>query len=196
MRRPPLLPTLLVALAVPTMIALGIWQLQRAEWKAGLLGRLAANATAPVIDRPAELGRNREALSFRRVRTTCREVRPWQPSAARDVHGRAGYRQQVWCHEGRGEPLLVSIGVAANPTLKVLPPAGASFIGPLVPRAGGAPGGAPFVLIAETPVPPLVAEAPPSSATIPDNHRAYAVQWFLFALVLAVIYGLYLRRRS
>lgn len=196
MRRLPLLPTLLVAVAVPTMIGLGVWQLQRAEWKAELLARLAANATAPAIDRPADLGGNRDELSFRRVRTICREVRPWQPSAARGVDGRAGYRQQIWCHEGQGEPLLISIGVAANPTLQVRPPAGTVFTGPLVPRGGRPPEGPPFVLIAETPLAPLVAEAPPTLATIPNNHRAYAVQWFLFALVLSAIYGVYLRQRG
>ena len=196
MRRLPLLPTAIVALAVPTLVMLGVWQLQRAEWKEGLLERLAANAQAPVIAKPADLMSRREELSFRRVRTRCREIRPWSPSAARSVDGRAGYRQQIWCHEGQGEPLLVSIGVAANPALKVMPASGAVFTGPLVPRTGRPPEDPPFVLIAEAPVAPLAAEAPPTLAGIPNNHRAYAVQWFLFAAILVVIYGLWLRQRG
>jgi surfeit locus 1 family protein len=31
---------------------------------------------------------------------------------------------------------------------------------------------------------------------VPNNHLAYAVQWFLFAGVAAVIYALALRRRT
>ena len=38
-RRIPLLPTLAVAAAVLVMIWLGVWQLQRANWKAELLDR-------------------------------------------------------------------------------------------------------------------------------------------------------------
>ena len=195
MKRLPLLPTLIVALAVPMMIALGVWQLQRAEWKEGLLARLEANTRAPVIDRPVDLAANREALSFRRVRTICREVRPWEPSAGRSIDGRAGYRQQIWCGEGAGDPLLVSVGVTANPAQRPMPSAGAAFIGPLVPRDGHPAGEPAFVLIAETPVAPLAAEAPPTLESIPNNHRGYAVQWFLFAVVLLGIYGIYLRQR-
>ena len=195
MNRPPFLPTAIVALAVPALAMLGVWQLERAEWKAGLLERLAANAQAPAIGKPADLMSRRDEFSFRRVRTTCREVRPWSPSAARSVDGRAGYRQQIWCHEGQGEPLLVSLGVAANPALKVMPAPGATFTGPLVPRSPRSPEDPPFVLIAEAPVAPLAAEAPPTLDGIPNNHRAYAVQWFLFAAILAVIYVVWLRQR-
>ena len=38
-RRVPVVPTLVVAAAVATMIALGVWQLRRAEWKADLIAR-------------------------------------------------------------------------------------------------------------------------------------------------------------
>jgi surfeit locus 1 family protein len=41
----------------------------------------------------------------------------------------------------------------------------------------------------------LVASAPPSPATIPNNHLNYAVQWFLFAGIAALIYFLALRQR-
>lgn len=195
MKRLPLLPTLIVAIAVPIMIALGVWQLQRADWKEGLLARLEANTRAPLIDRPTYLAADRDRLSFRRVRTICREVRPWEPSAGRSVDGRAGYRQQVWCGEGAGDPLLVSVGVTANPAQRPMPPAGTAFTGPLVPRDGRPAREPTFVLIAETPVAPLAAEAPPTLDSIPNNHRGYAVQWFLFAAVLTGIYFIYLRQR-
>jgi cytochrome oxidase assembly protein ShyY1 len=41
----------------------------------------------------------------------------------------------------------------------------------------------------------LAPSAPPALETIPNNHRSYAVQWFLFALLAAAIYGLAVRKR-
>ena len=41
----------------------------------------------------------------------------------------------------------------------------------------------------------LEPSAPPSLDSIPNNHRAYAVQWFLFAGIALVIYFIALRRR-
>ena len=51
------------------------------------------------------------------------------------------------------------------------------------------------MLVAETPAPGLEASAPPSPDEVPNNHLAYAVQWFLFAGIAALIYGIALRRR-
>ncbi|MDB5686282.1 MAG: surfeit locus 1 family protein, partial [Rhizorhabdus sp.] len=41
----------------------------------------------------------------------------------------------------------------------------------------------------------LEPSVPPSIADIPNNHRGYAVQWFIFALTAAIIYAIALRRR-
>lgn len=196
MRRLPILPTLIVIIAVPIMLGFGIWQLNRAEWKEALLDRLAANATAPLIAKPASFEGRVDELSFRRVRTVCQEIRPWLPSAARAATGGTGYRQAIWCSEGRGDPVLVSLGVATDPSMPVTVPAGSTFVGPLVPRDARAPGDPSFLLVAEMPVPPLAKEAPPTVDSVPNNHLAYAVQWFLFAATLLVIYVIYLRRRG
>ncbi len=37
--------------------------------------------------------------------------------------------------------------------------------------------------------------APPSLDSISNNHRSYAIQWFMFAGIAALIYGLALRLR-
>ncbi len=50
-------------------------------------------------------------------------------------------------------------------------------------------------LVAATAPPGLEPSAPPSIEQIPNNHRSYAVQWFLFAFIALVIYGLALRTR-
>ena len=51
-RRLPLLPTLVVGIAVAIMIALGIWQLQRAGEKEQLLARYRAAEGQPPISFP------------------------------------------------------------------------------------------------------------------------------------------------
>ena len=55
-RRVPVIPTLLVAAAVAAMIALGVWQLQRLEWKEGLIARYtqaqAMNSDVPFREKP------------------------------------------------------------------------------------------------------------------------------------------------
>jgi cytochrome oxidase assembly protein ShyY1 len=50
-------------------------------------------------------------------------------------------------------------------------------------------------LVAATAPPGLQPSSPPSLETIPNNHRSYAVQWFLFALIALVIYALAVRKR-
>ena len=51
-RRLPIIPTIIVLAAVVTMIGLGIWQLQRARWKYGLIARYAAAEKMPPIGWP------------------------------------------------------------------------------------------------------------------------------------------------
>ena len=50
-------------------------------------------------------------------------------------------------------------------------------------------------LVAASAPPGLEPVAPPSLDSVPNNHRFYAIQWFAFALIAAIIYGLALRLR-
>jgi surfeit locus 1 family protein len=52
------------------------------------------------------------------------------------------------------------------------------------------------MLVSDRPAPGLTANAPPDPASVPNNHLAYAVQWFLFAAVAVVVYVVALRRRG
>ncbi|WP_217429849.1 SURF1 family protein, partial [Sphingomonas bacterium] len=70
MRRVPVLPTLVVGLAVAAMIALGLWQLLiRLPEKEAQLAQLAANPTRPPIAFPVAPD---DRLLFRRSAATCR----------------------------------------------------------------------------------------------------------------------------
>lgn len=50
-----LVPALMTALALPILLGLGTWQLQRKTWKEGLIARLVARAHAPPVDLAAAL---------------------------------------------------------------------------------------------------------------------------------------------
>jgi surfeit locus 1 family protein len=51
----------------------------------------------------------------------------------------------------------------------------------------------PYVMIAAPPLASLSQSRIPTTEDIPDNHMAYAVQWFGFAATLAIIYLVYVR---
>ena len=71
-----------------------------------------------------------------------------------------------------------------------------SIEGIVAGRTGSVEPEGPIILTAAQPLAPLTtASAPPSVDEIPDNHLAYAGQWFFFAGLAALIYILALRRR-
>jgi len=53
-----------------------------------------------------------------------------------------------------------------------------------------------FRIVANPPLAGLEANARPDPGDLPNNHLAYAVQWFFFAATALVIYVLALRRRG
>ena len=65
--RPTFWPTLFTIPALAVLVALGIWQLQRLEWKDALIAERQARGAAPAIALPAEID-DPEALTFVRVR--------------------------------------------------------------------------------------------------------------------------------
>ena len=98
----------------------------------------------------------------------------------------------VDCATGaEGPGMSVEVGWSKNPNAKVQLGAAGLVSGVIAPdrqdaHAAGR-GGAP---------PGLEPSAPPSpTAASPNNHRCYAVQWFAFAAIALVIYGLALRKR-
>ncbi|HMG48093.1 MAG TPA: SURF1 family protein [Allosphingosinicella sp.] len=197
MRRLPLVPTLVVALAAAAMIALGIWQLQRARWKEALLAQYAVAAAMPAVDLDPLLdGRGPlPPLSFRRALVTCRaddvapEVRAGRSAA--DVPGQAYY---VPCRPdaaGLAGRIRVNAGWASRPdAVRRL-----SLDGLIAGRLGAVGEDGPVTLTAATAAPPLAPSRAPSLETIPNNHRFYALQWFFFAAAALVIYVLALRGR-
>ena len=200
MRRLPILPTLIVAAAVATMIALGIWQLRRAEWKERMLDQFAAAARLPALDLDPLLARGRggadlRPLAFRRVLVTCRAVNA-EPDlrGGRSTAGAGGYSYFIPCRpgaEGLGGRLVVNAGWSAMPNGDRL----LSLNGLVAGRLGMVEEGEPIILTSATAAPPLAPSAPPRIEDIPDNHFFYALQWFFFAAAALLIYALALRGR-
>lgn len=201
MKRLPLVPTLIVGLAVAAMIALGIWQLDRARAKAGLLAQLSANQSLPPIAFPRFA--QGDSLLFRRASAFCLEVTDWRTRAGRDAAGQSGWRVIARCRTGaEGPGFTVQMGIAPGPDARPAWRGGkvSGFIShaptdaPVIARMFGA--GAPeLMLVASMPAPGLRANAPADLSAVPNNHLAYAVQWFIFAAIAVVIYLVALRRR-
>lgn len=197
MKRLPILATLIVAAAIAVMIGLGVWQLQRAEWKERMLADLAAAPSRPAIDLDPSLGAGDPPadLAFRRALVSCtaRDAAPVL-RAGRTLDGVSGFSLFVPCRpgaDGWAGRIEVNAGwtrQADYRTPVTLAGITAGVIGTVEPDG-------PIILTAATPAPGLAASAAPTIADIPNNHLMYAFQWFFFAATAALIYVLALRRR-
>ena len=202
-RRLPLLPTFMVLIAVAIMVGLGAWQLQRRGEKEAAIAMLRANPTRPAVMFP-RFGPVPPELMFRQSSVHCLRVVGWRQEAGRSADGTSGFRHIAECATGaEGPGALVNIGIADR--IDVKPSwTGGQVMGwiseepdhrSVLARIGGKPVPLRPMLIARAPAPGLRAAAPPQAADVPNNHLAYAVQWFLFAGVALIIYLLAVRRR-
>jgi cytochrome oxidase assembly protein ShyY1 len=199
----PLIPTLLVAVAVAVMIGLGVWQLQRKADKEALIALYQRNMAMSSLVTYPELPPVPDAMLYRKSSVVCLEPVRWDPRSGSDRNGRSGIRMIADCRTGaEGPGVLVDVGIGDDFT----PPKwkGGTVQGTIVPgpeqptvieRMTGMAMPARAMLIADAPVEGLRPSAVPSADDTPNNHLAYAVQWFLFAAAALVIYILAVRRR-
>ena len=178
------------------MVALGIWQLARAEEKGAALARYDANLAAPplTVREPVDLG----ADLFRRAEATC------SPGATRlQGAGRFGFRLLAECKVlAGGQRLLVQLGTTRDiqaggkwnggrvSGYLTEAPDSRSVFRQAFDRRPALP-----MIVADPPLAGLAPSPGPSIAEVPNNHRSYAVQWFSFAGLALLIYGLALRAR-
>lgn len=185
-RRLPVFPTLLVLAAVGVMIALGVWQLQRAAWKEALLVRYDT-AIKVSADVPFPYAASaREAVLYHHSSVNCLRVLTRNAIAGRNDKGEAGIAQTALCETPDGQA-EVGLGWSRDPAMQ-------EWGGGLV-RGIIAPAGENVRLIITPPQLGLVQLAQPDPRDIPNNHRGYAMQWFFFAAAALVIYVLALRRK-
>ena len=187
--RIPIVPTVLVLAAAAVMVALGVWQLGRADEKEALIARYeAALADGEPQPFPGEAGgAANEADLFHPTSFQCLRVLGREAIAGRSESGRAGFAQIARCETARG-PADVKLGWSDRPAF---PPYAGGPVAGLI-----APGGADGARVQA--IPPLAGLTPlamPDPADLPNNHLAYAGQWFFFALTALIIYALAVRRR-
>ena len=206
MQRWPLIPTILVALAVMTMLGFGIWQLQRRSENERLLRQVSANISKPAIVYPA-LGPVNATTLHRISSVNCLRVSRWIEDSGSDNAGKTGTRYLAECVTGaEGPGALIVAGISGRPNEKVswnggqvegvisTEPDRQSMIAKLfgqnlILRP---------MLVSREGLGGLRAAEPPSLSKIRSkiaNNGSYAIQWFLFAAAAGVIYGLALRKK-
>jgi surfeit locus 1 family protein len=117
--RPTLWPTVFTIPAVLIMIGLSIWQVERLQWKEGLIADRQARIAAAPIDLPAP-GSNPADVEYRRVHLTGHFLHDHEMYlAARSLNSNIGYHVITPLVLSSGETVLVDRGW--TPDTKKLP---------------------------------------------------------------------------
>jgi cytochrome oxidase assembly protein ShyY1 len=189
-RRLPVVPTIIVLAAVAAMIALGVWQLQRAKWKEGILSRYAQAEKLPPVEFPTAPLRDDQLPLFRHATGVCLRPIGQRAVAGENRQGEPGYVHIVDCATGaEGPGMSVEVGWSKNPNAKVNWNGG-PVSGIIAPDRATR-----LRLVAASAPPGLEPSGLPSLSSIPNNHRLYALQWFAFAAIALTIYALAVRKR-
>lgn len=196
MQRIPIIPTILVIAAAGVMVWLGFWQLGRSEEKAAMIAAYSNVSDAPPVTE-ADLLDSSDNL-YRRIAFDCDEPTNWRAIAGRDDRGRSGIVHQYLCREGGMKPgfddffyqpaVSVVVGWSDNPAE---PNFKGGTIEGILTQAGDD-----YKIVASQPFAGLEPLAKPDPNDLPNNHLAYAGQWFFFALTALIIYGFALRSRA
>lgn len=185
--------TLIVAAAVIEMTRLGFWQLDRAHENEQLLVQYQAASSLPPITYPTAPLKDPLPL-FRSATGFCQKVVGQRASEGRNRAGEIGWAHIVDCATGaEGSGMSVEVGWSKDPNAKV------NWAGGLVSGVIVRDRAHKIRLVASTAPPGLEAAGLPSADTAvpvtPTRNRFYALQWFSFAAIALIIYGLALRKR-
>jgi len=184
-RQLPIIPTIIVVAAAAVMVSLGVWQLGRADEKAALIARYSeASANTQEVAFPYD-GTSQDVW-FRKSSVYCGDVWKFEPVAGTSARGEKGWVVRAICHDYFAEESpTVDMGFTRDvnelPEIDQLRVSGVVAPGPR--------------LVASPPVAELEPLALPNPNDLPNNHLAYAFQWFFFALTALVIYGFAVRSR-
>jgi surfeit locus 1 family protein len=193
-RKIPILPTIFVLTAVAVMVALGVWQLQRAKWKEGVLAQYAAAEKLPPIAFPSSPLTDAQLPLYRYATGVCLRPTSKRAQAGENREGEPGYVQIVDCVTGaEGPGMSVELGWSKNPNAPFKWTGGP--VSGIIVRDSKMR----MRLVAETAPPGLQPSAKPdaksASAITPGGHRGYAATWFALAATALIIYLLAMAKR-
>ena len=192
-RRIPIAATALVLAAVALMTALGFWQIRRSHENAQLMAQYKAASKLPSIAYPTAPLKGPLPL-FRWATGFCQRVAGVREMGGRNRRGDVGWAHVADCATGaEGPGMSIELGWSKNPDVRVNW-RGGLVSGLIVPDRLHK-----IRLIAASAPPGLEPSAMPSVDTAvpvtPARNRMYALQWFSFAAIALIIYGLALRKR-
>jgi surfeit locus 1 family protein len=182
-RRLPLIPTIIVAAAAAVMVWLGIWQLGRADEKMQLI-TMYSKSTALAQEAVFPQSGPGDDVWFRRSSIQCEEVVSLEAVAGTSQTGQKGWAQRARCNAGAEVLALVDIGFTRD--LSDVEWDGGPVTGVIAPGPR---------LVADPPQAGLEPLAKPNPSDLPNNHLAYAGQWFFFAITALIMYWFAVRSR-
>jgi surfeit locus 1 family protein len=191
----PIVPTLLVLIAVAVMARLGFWQLDRMHQKEMAIRDYRAALNEPMV---SDLNSDRlidYPTPYTKVRVICDRVVELRVIAGRNISGQPGWAHHATCsYRGPGGGLAEKRIIAgwSRDFAPIAFPAG-PVSGLMVPDKASEPWH--WHIVVDPPLAGLEPNAKPDPNDIPNNHWSYAIQWFLFAATALVIYALALRKR-
>ncbi|WP_224825221.1 SURF1 family protein [Cognatishimia sp. MH4019] len=198
-------PLLLGFIGAAILVSLGVWQMQRLEWKQGVLAEIDAQISGPAIALPIDA--DPEADRYAPVELTGTIGRPEIPVLVSVKRVGPGYRLIV-PFETQGRRVLLDQGFipldakdAARPTGEVTIRGNLHWPDEIdsytpdndldaniwfsrdVPTLAEALDTEPLLVIAATQTDPSVTPLPVDSSAIPNDHLNYAITWFSLAVV-------------
>lgn len=220
MTRRMIAPLLFGLIGAAILIGLGVWQMQRLQWKQGVLAEITARITAAPVALPATPDPTADLYLPVQAdgRFTGQSLRVL---ASRKMVG-PGYRI-IAVFETAGRRVLVDAGFAPEGTAVTLPTAPLQVTGNLhwpaevdgftpapdlakglwfardLPAMAAALQADPVLIVARDPVVAGVDAMPLDGSGIPNDHLGYALTWFSLAagwLGMTVLFLWRIRRRN
>ncbi len=199
------------------LVGLGLWQVQRLNWKQGVLAQIDSRIDAapaglpaapdPKTDKylpvmatgvilPAEL---HVLVSIKRIGAGYRIIAPFQLEDGRRILLDRGFVRTEAAGAARVTgPLAVTGNLHWPQEIDKYTPepdlAANTWFARDVPAMAAALGTDPVLLVARTRTDPYVTPLPVDTAGIPNDHLQYAITWFSLALIWAAMTGYFLWR--
>lgn len=191
-RRVPIIPTLLVALVVAGCVWAAFWNLGRAKLHSAELQKLQAAGSLPPITFPTVPTSGDQLPLYRFASGNCLKVVNRRTDVGESASGEPGFAIIFDCATGaEGPGMSVQVGWSKDPKA-VTPWAGGLVSGVIIPDRKSR-----IRLVAAAPAPGLQPNGTIKAAITvpPGQNRGYAFQFFSFAVIAVVIYGLAVRTR-